>query len=184
MAAAPRRPLATGCCLSPRPRRAVLTLRARPRPPLLMERRRLPPRRARCRPTASRTMAWRPSRTSPSVGCGAHNGSRRTGRLQNAERGGWKMPSQKMPAPALEGGSPAAAATVVARMPAVRANSFEWLPADPPAPAPAPAPECRSRRKKTRLERPRSVGGKGGGSEVAAAMVTHTHTNEGQYIYN
>ena len=77
------------------------------------------------------------------------------------------MPSQKMPAPALEGGSPAAAATVVARMPAVRANSFEWLPADPPA----PAPECRRRRKKPRLERPRSVGGKGGGSEVAAAMV-------------
>ena len=65
----------------------------------------------------------------------------------------WKPPNghQLLPqdsSPALEGGSPAAAATVVARMPAVRANSFEWLPADPPAPAPAPAPECRSAKKK------------------------------------
>jgi hypothetical protein len=57
----------------------------------------------------------------------------------------WKPPNghQLLPqdsSPALEGGSPAAAATVVALMPAVRANSFEWLPARPPAPTPAPAP--------------------------------------------
>jgi hypothetical protein len=80
---------------------------------------------------------WRPQWKPP-------NGAvakRRTGRLENAL-------AENARAPALEGGSPAAAATVVARMPAVRANSFEWLPADPPAPAPAPAPECRSRRKK------------------------------------
>ncbi len=73
------------------------------------------------------------------------------------------MPSQKMPAPALEGGSPAAAATVVARMPAVRANSFEWLPADPPAPAPAPAPECRSRREKNTVREAKECGWEGWG---------------------
>ena len=53
----------------------------------------------------------------------------------------WKPPNgqdQLLPqdsSPALEGGSP-----LVALMPAVRANSFEWLPAHPPAPAPAPVP--------------------------------------------
>ena len=57
----------------------------------------------------------------------------------------WKPPNghQLLPqdsSPAHEGGSPAAAATVVALMPAVRANSFEWLPARPPAPAPTPTP--------------------------------------------
>ena len=57
----------------------------------------------------------------------------------------WKPPNghQLLPqdsSPAHEGGSPATAATVVALMPAVRANSFEWLPARPPAPAPTPTP--------------------------------------------
>ena len=61
-----------------------------------------------------------------------------------AEQAQWKSPNglQLMPqdsSAALEGGSPSAAATVVALMPAVRAKSFECLPAHTPAPAHAPA---------------------------------------------
>ena len=57
----------------------------------------------------------------------------------------WKPPNglQLMPqdsSAALGGGSPVAAATVVALMPAERANSFEWVTAHTPAPAHEPSP--------------------------------------------
>lgn len=57
----------------------------------------------------------------------------------------WKPPNghQLLPqdsSAALGGGSPVAAATVVALMPAERANSFEWVTAHTPAPAPEPSP--------------------------------------------
>ena len=57
----------------------------------------------------------------------------------------WKPPNGHQLLPqdssvALGGGSPVAAATVVALMPAERANSFEWVTAHTPAPAPEPSP--------------------------------------------
>ena len=57
----------------------------------------------------------------------------------------WKPPNghQLLPqdsSAALGRGSPVAAATVVALMPAERANSFEWVTAHKPAPAHEPSP--------------------------------------------